>query len=99
MVWFVMTTLLYACFFLYRFQVMGTALLTGSIAAITDSHNAGTPKALVPLVFTPMLYGVVMTFGVNTGAAINTALDLSGRLFAAIIYGSEVFRYRNLSRQ
>jgi len=72
--------------------VIGTALLTGSIAAITDPNNTGTPKYLIPLIFTPMLFGIVSTFGVNTGAAINTALDLSGRLFAATVYGSVVFR-------
>ncbi|XP_052799302.1 aquaporin-10-like [Mya arenaria] len=71
--------------------VMGTSLLTGAIAAITDPNNAGTNKDLIPLVFVPMLFGIVMTFGVQTGAAINTSLDLSGRCFAAIIYGPEVF--------
>jgi len=50
-------------------------------------------KGLIPIAFVFMLYGIVMTFGYQTGAAINTALDLSGRVFAAIIYGSDVFRY------
>jgi glycerol uptake facilitator-like aquaporin len=72
--------------------MLGTSLLTGAIAAIADPFNAGPSRGLIPLVFTPMLYGIVMTFGVNTGAAINTAIDLSGRTFAYIIgYGSEVF--------
>lgn len=73
---------------------MGTALLTGAVAAIVDPNNAGTATGLVPFVFTPMLFGIIMSFGVNTGAAINTAIDLSGRTFAyAIGYGSEVFTY------
>ncbi|KAL4223393.1 hypothetical protein ACF0H5_016864 [Mactra antiquata] len=73
-------------------SLLATALLTGSIAAITDPNNAGPSRALIPLIFTPMLYGIVMAFGVNTGCAINTAIDVSGRTFAySVGYGSQVF--------
>ncbi|XP_052235786.1 aquaporin-9-like isoform X2 [Dreissena polymorpha] len=71
--------------------VIGTALLTGSIAAITDPNNAGVNKNMIPLIFAPMLFGILMTFGLQTGAAINTALDLSGRVFVAVFYGPQVF--------
>lgn len=76
-------------------KVVGTSLLVFSVAAIADPNNAGTPKYLIPLALVPMLVGILSAFGLNSGAAINSALDMSGRVFALTIYGTELLRYRN----
>ena len=72
--------------------MVGCGLLTGTVAAVIDSRNAGVPDGLIPLVFTVLLYGIIMTFGLNTGAAINMSIDIGGRLLCwAVGYGTEVW--------
>ena len=72
--------------------MVGCGLLTGTVAAVIDSRNAGVPNGLIPFIFTALLYTIIMAFGLNTGAAINMSIDLSGRTLAyAVGYGSEVW--------
>ena len=74
-------------------QVVGTALLVGVIFAIIDSRNSMPPATLVPLIVGLLVALIGMTFGFNSGYAINPARDLGPRLFtAAFGWGSEVFR-------
>ena len=72
--------------------MVACGLLTGLVAAIIDSRNAGVSDQLIPLTFTFLLYALIMAFGLNTGTAINMSIDFSGRLLAyAAGYGSEVW--------
>lgn len=76
-----------------NFQVVGCGLLTSITLMIVDDTNAGTANGVVPVSLVFMLFGIIMCFGVHTGASINLSIDFSGRLFAyAAGYGSEVFR-------
>jgi MIP family channel proteins len=76
-------------------QVVGTALLMLGIFAISDRRNAG------PATFGPVLVGGLvavlgMTFGFNSGYAINPARDLGPRVFTFLAgWGTDVFRVGN----
>ena len=61
---------------------------------LIDQNNAKTASGVIPVALSIMLYGIIMCFGVHTGAAINLSIDFSGRVFAFCAgYGSEVFTY------
>ncbi len=73
-------------------QVFGTALLLLVIFAVSDRRNAGT-AAGGPAVIGALVAGIGMSFGFNSGYAINPARDLGPRLFTfAFGWGGEVFR-------
>ncbi len=73
-------------------QVVGTALLMLGIFAIGDRKNAG-PATLGPLLVGALVGVIGMTFGFNSGYAINPARDLGPRVFTLLAgWGSEVFR-------
>ncbi len=73
-------------------QVVGTALLVGIIFGITDTRNNAAPPALTPLVVGLLVVVIGMTFGFNSGYAINPARDLGPRLFTAFAgWGPGVF--------
>ncbi|HUL80403.1 MAG TPA: MIP family channel protein [Vicinamibacteria bacterium] len=73
-------------------QVVGTALLMLGIFAIGDRRNAG-PATAGPVLVGALVALIGMSFGFNSGYAINPARDLGPRLFtAAAGWGSEVFR-------
>ena len=73
-------------------QVVGTALLMLGIFAIADRRNAG-PATFGPLVVGALVALIGISFGFNSGYAINPARDLGPRLFTAIAgWGGEVFR-------
>ena len=75
------------------FQFAGSGLLAISVCLLTDPNNAAIAPGLIPVVCAIMLTGIALAFGLQTGLAINPALDLGGRLFAVCAgYGSEVFR-------
>lgn len=77
-------------------QVVGTALLVGVIYAVTDAKNNPPPAGLVPAIVGLLVVTIGMTFGFNSGYAINPARDLAPRLFTAMFgWGSEVFRAGN----
>lgn len=77
-------------------QTVGTALLVLGIFALTDSRNLAPQSNLGPLLVGGLVLLIGMTFGYNSGYAINPARDLGPRLFTAVAgWGPEVFRTRN----
>jgi MIP family channel proteins len=73
-------------------EAVGTALLMGAILGITDRRNSPAPAGLTPVVVGLLVVAIGMSFGFNTGYAINPARDFGPRLFTAIAgWGSEVF--------
>jgi len=73
-------------------QLVGTALLMVGIFAIADRRNAG-PATYGPLVVGALVALIGMSFGFNSGYAINPARDLGPRLFTAVAgWGGDVFR-------
>jgi MIP family channel proteins len=74
-------------------QVVGTALLIVLIFALGDRRNLAPEASLGPLVVGLAVVLVGMTFGYNSGYAINPARDLGPRVFTALAgWGGEVFR-------
>ena len=74
-------------------QVVGTALLVGVIFAITDTRSSPPPAGTTPVVVGLLVLLIGMTFGFNSGYAINPARDFAPRVFTAIAgWGSGVFR-------
>ncbi len=73
-------------------QVVGTALLVLCIFALTDARNCAPAATLAPLLIGGAVLAIGMTFGYNSGYAINPARDLGPRLFTFLAgWGSEVF--------
>jgi aquaporin-9 len=74
-------------------QVVGTALLLMCIFALTDPRNCAPAANLAPLLIGGTVLAIGITFGFNSGYAINPARDLAPRLFTFVAgWGSEVFR-------
>ena len=72
--------------------MFGTALLVGSVFAITDSNNNSPDKGVVPVMIGLVVFVIGATFGFNCGYAINPARDLGPRVFTAIAgWGFKVF--------
>ena len=77
-------------------QVVGTALLTLVIFALTDRQNLAPETTLTPVLVGALVVVIGMTFGFNAGYAINPARDFGPRLFTAVAgWGSDVFRAGN----
>lgn len=77
-------------------QVVGTALLVGVIFAISDARNVPPPAGLAPFMVGLLVAVIGMSFGFNTGYAINPARDFGPRLFTSVAgWGMEVFRAAN----
>ena len=73
-------------------QVVGTALLMGVILALGDRRNFAPEARLGPVLVGMLVLLIGMTFGYNSGYAINPARDLGPRLFTAVAgWGPEVF--------
>lgn len=74
-------------------QIVGTALLVACICAISDAKNCGPPAYLAPFCVGALVVLIGMTFGFNSGYAINPARDFGPRLFTAIAgWGRDVFK-------
>lgn len=74
-------------------QVVGTALLVAVIFGLSDSRNAPAPPGLAPVVVGLLVVLIGMSFGFNSGYAINPARDFGPRLFTAVAgWGAGVFR-------
>ncbi|WAR02969.1 AQP3-like protein [Mya arenaria] len=58
---------------------VGCGLLTGCTCMLIDPNNANAAPGVVPIALALMLYGIIMGFGVQTGAPINLSIDFSGR--------------------
>ena len=77
-------------------QVVGTALLVLLVFALSDGRNLAPQSNLAPVLVGVAVLAIGMTFGFNSGYAINPARDLGPRLFtAAAGWGSGVFRAGN----
>ena len=73
-------------------QVVGTALLVLCIFALSDKRNHAASADLAPLAVGAVVLVIGMTFGYNSGYAINPARDLGPRLFTYLAgWGSQVF--------
>jgi MIP family channel proteins len=73
-------------------QVLGTALLTIGLFALTDERNNRIPRASVPWIVGAMVAGIGMSFGLNCGYPLNPARDFGPRLFTYVAgWGSAVF--------
>jgi glycerol uptake facilitator protein len=68
-------------------EFVGTALLVGLIFAITDAHNQPVQANLNPFIIGLVVVAIGLSFGLNTGYAINPARDFGPRLFLAIADG------------
>src|SRR5437016_1512320 len=63
-------------------ELIGTALLIGVVLAIIDERNLAPKGNLGPFIIGLLVAGIGMSFGPNTGYAINPARDFGPRLFA-----------------
>jgi glycerol uptake facilitator protein len=68
-------------------EFVGTALLVGLIFAITDGRNQPVQGNLNPLIIGFIVVAIGLSFGLNTGYAINPARDFGPRLWIAIVSG------------
>jgi MIP family channel proteins len=77
-------------------QVVGTAILLLVISALGDTRNSAPAANMSPLLIGLLVVAIGMTFGFNSGYAINPARDLGPRLFTLMGgWGVEVFRAGN----
>ncbi len=74
-------------------QIVGTGLLVLCVFALTDARNSAPDSRFAPVVIGAVVFLIGMTFGFNSGYAINPARDFGPRLFTAVAgWGQEVFR-------
>jgi glycerol uptake facilitator len=71
-------------------EFIGTALLVGIVLALVDERNLAPQSNLGPLLIGFTVLGIGMSFGANSGYAINPARDLGPRLFAWIQGWSDI---------
>src|SRR5699024_6203184 len=73
-------------------QIIATFALVFGILAVTNS-KAKLPDYLHPLVLGLVICGMVVAFGLNCGAILNPARDLSPRIFQLLSgYGLNAFK-------
>jgi glycerol uptake facilitator protein len=63
-------------------ELIGTALLVGIVLAVIDELNLAPKANLGPWIIGLIVAGVGMSYGANSGYAINPARDFGPRLFA-----------------
>ncbi|GCE11531.1 MIP/aquaporin family protein [Tengunoibacter tsumagoiensis] len=68
-------------------EFIATALLVGLIFAITDGRNQPVQANLNPLIIGFLIAAIGLSFGLNTGYAINPARDFGPRLWIALVTG------------
>jgi glycerol uptake facilitator protein len=71
-------------------EIVGTAFLVAFIFAVTDDRNTPVRANLAPVVVGFIVIAIGLSFGANTGYAINPVRDLGPRLFAWIAGWGEV---------
>jgi glycerol uptake facilitator protein len=71
-------------------ELIGTALLVGIILALVDDFNVAPRVNLGPFLVGILVFAIGLSFGANSGYAINPARDLGPRLFAWIQGWGEV---------
>jgi len=65
-------------------EVIGTALLAGVVFAVTDELNQPVRANLAPFIVGLIVVAIGISFGANSGYAINPARDLGPRLLALV---------------
>jgi glycerol uptake facilitator protein len=65
-------------------EVIGTAFLLGFILACIDEYNAPVKSNMAPLIIGFIVVAIGISYGANSGYAINPARDLGPRLWAWI---------------
>jgi glycerol uptake facilitator protein len=65
-------------------ELIGTALLVGIVLALVDDYNVAPRVNIGPLLIGFLVWAIGLSFGANSGYAINPARDLGPRLFAWI---------------
>jgi glycerol uptake facilitator protein len=68
-------------------EFLGTALLLAMILTIVDARNQPVQGNLNPLIIGFLIVAIGLSFGLNTGYAINPARDFGPRLWIAIVSG------------
>jgi glycerol uptake facilitator protein len=63
-------------------ELIGTALLVGIVLAVIDEFNLPPKSNLAPWIIGLIVAAIGMSYGANTGYAINPARDFGPRLFA-----------------
>ncbi|KAF0764043.1 hypothetical protein AaE_003123 [Aphanomyces astaci] len=77
-------------------EIVGSFLLLLGIFAITDKRNNPADPGSRPAIIGMLLAGIAMSFGYNTGFALNPARDFGPRLFTLMAgWGGNVFVYGN----
>lgn len=71
-------------------QVIGTAFLLMFVAAVIDRRNTAVGSNLAPLVIGFVVAAIGISYGANSGYAINPARDFGPRLFAWLAGWGEV---------
>ncbi|KAE8974538.1 hypothetical protein PR002_g25885 [Phytophthora rubi] len=73
-------------------EALATCMLLLCIYAITDHRNRSPGTVGTPFAFALMIMALGMSFGMNTGYAMNPARDFGPRLFTYMVgYGSKVW--------
>ncbi|CAF0886479.1 unnamed protein product [Brachionus calyciflorus] len=77
-------------------QFLGTLFFVIGVLAVTDKNNVDMPHGAVALIIGLLLFLVGISFGYNTGFAVNPARDFGPRVFSALAgWGSQVFSSGN----
>ncbi|THH06778.1 hypothetical protein EW145_g3854 [Phellinidium pouzarii] len=77
-------------------EFLGTFILLIVLLAVTDKRNGPGVAGFAPVALFLAIFGIGMTFGAQTGFAVNPARDLGPRIFTAMAgYGREVFNFRH----
>ena len=75
-------------------ELVGTALLLSGVFALSDAKNVLVSSSQMPAAVGLLVAAIGMSFGYNTGYALNPARDLGPRLFTSIAgWGHNVFVY------
>ncbi len=72
-------------------EFVGTALLVGLIFAIVDTRNQPIQGNLNPFIIGLLIVAIGLSFGLNTGYAINPARDFGPRRWSALVSGGRSF--------
>ena len=80
-----------SCFFS---EFICTAVLLMVVMAVTDKKNGPPPGGLVPLALFITILGIGASLGMETSYAVNPARDFGPRVFTAMVYGKQVFNFR-----
>jgi glycerol uptake facilitator protein len=65
-------------------EVIGTALLIGVLFALTDDRNQPPKSNIAPFIVGLVVVAIGISFGANSGYAINPARDLGPRMLAGV---------------